>query len=325
MADPGEEVLHYTVDTEPAWFQYRYEYDEEGGHRGPFVDNETATSFSVGPGVTEIGESTFAGCTAITSLRGMGDGVKTIGDEAFSGCTAITTLLGMGKNVAAIEDSAFNASGVASLQGLPETVTVIDEDAFANCTELVSIGPGFPPDCERPPRCLPSLFRSSRRGRVEGLRQHRGMGHVPLVHHLPPPRRPLRDPPSPPPSSHSSSFPAPSQLLSLLANTPDDVVRVILAFMGAEVVAKTDHKDERLELKREKIAVLEAANAEQLEDIAEQARVNAELTRETLKREKARESARKKATETRARCRRNKTHSTLSPLPHSLPPLPPPR
>ena len=56
-------------------------------------------------------------------------------------------------------------------------------------------------------------------------------------------------------------------------------MRVILAFMGAEVVAKTDQKDERLELKREKIAVLEAVNAEQLEDIAEQARANAELTR----------------------------------------------
>jgi len=58
--------------------------------------------------------------------------------------------------------------------------------------------------------------------------------------------------------------PPPSQLLSLLANrTPDDLVRVILEFLGAEAAEEaTDYKDERLELKRRKNAELEREVAE---------------------------------------------------------------
>ena len=80
MDDPEDEtVLHYTVDTEPA------SDDEDGGYDGPFAGNTTATRFTVGPGVTEIGEGTFYLCSSLSSLQGMGSGVTRIGEFAFCG------------------------------------------------------------------------------------------------------------------------------------------------------------------------------------------------------------------------------------------------
>ena len=69
----------------------------------------------------------------------------------------------------------------------------------------------------------------------------------------------------------------PPTLLSLLANTPADLVRVISEFMGEGFEEEaTDHKGERLELKRRKnaemereIAALKVADSEKSSEIAE--------------------------------------------------------
>jgi len=135
MDDPdGEEVLHYTVDTPPAWY--------DGHHRvslGPFVGNTTATRFTVGPGVTEIGERTFYKCSRLSSLQGMGEGVSRIGESAFNG-SSLVTLQGMGANVTAIGTSAFaGCKALTSLLGIPESVMVISSCAFYGCTSLTSL------------------------------------------------------------------------------------------------------------------------------------------------------------------------------------------
>jgi len=136
MDDPDDEtVLHYTVDTQPAWFD-----EEDGEYHGPFVGNTTATRFTVGPGVTEIGEATFSECSRLSSLQGMGEGVTTIGEYAFGGCTGLVTLQGMGKNVTELGERAFAGCwGLTSLRGMSERVTKIDDEAFCSCTSLTSL------------------------------------------------------------------------------------------------------------------------------------------------------------------------------------------
>ena len=136
MDDPDDEVvLHYTVDTQPALWD-----DEAGGYDDPFVFNNNfmATRFTVGPGVTEIGEGTFANRTRLSSLQGMGSGVTAIGERAFSH-TGLVALLGMGENVEEIGAGAFNGcQDLTSLLGMPESVTSILSHAF-NCSGLTSL------------------------------------------------------------------------------------------------------------------------------------------------------------------------------------------
>ena len=141
MDDPDDvSVLRYTVDTRPASY-HAYDEEDEGpfDYEGPFVGNATATRFTVGPGVTEIGEGTFAYCSGLTSLQGMGKGVTKIGELAFYH-SGLVTLQGMGKNVTEIGKSAFySCSALTSLRGIPESVTVISLQAFCCCSGLTSL------------------------------------------------------------------------------------------------------------------------------------------------------------------------------------------
>ena len=159
MADPDDEtVLHYTVGTPPSvWDELSLpppHVDRE--YQGPFVANTTATRFTVGPFVTEIGEGTFSGCSRLSSLQGMGGGVTSIGERAFCQ-SGLVTLQGMGENVTAIGTGAFyKCEALTSLRGIPESVTVISLQAFANCTSLTSL--------EGLPDSLAAIGSSSDRG-----------------------------------------------------------------------------------------------------------------------------------------------------------------
>ena len=136
MDDPDEEtVLHYNVDTQQAWF------DEEADQEvnGPFVGETAATRFTVGPGVTEIGDYTFYENPRLSSLQGMGENVTKIGMSAFTG-TGLTSLQGMSKNVTEIGDNGFSScKNLISLEGMSESVTVISALAFHHCTSLTSL------------------------------------------------------------------------------------------------------------------------------------------------------------------------------------------
>jgi len=136
MDDPDDEtVLRYTVDTDPALYD-----EDDGRYDGPFVGNTTATRFTVGPDVTEIGGRTFMNCSRISSLQGMGEGVTKIGKLAFNGCPGLVTLQGMGKNVTEIGEQAFQfCEGLTSLRGIPESVTAIARQAFLDCSGLTSL------------------------------------------------------------------------------------------------------------------------------------------------------------------------------------------
>ena len=87
-----------------------------------------------GKKVTEIGDSTFKGCTELTSIT-IPDGVIGIGNNAFSGCTSLETVT-IPASVTYVRDSAFY--GCTSLKSvtIPESVTYIGGYAFAECYSL---------------------------------------------------------------------------------------------------------------------------------------------------------------------------------------------
>jgi len=170
---------------------------------------------------TELGIGCFGWCGGITSLQG-GEYVAMLGGGAFYRCEALTTLEGLSRNVTAIGDPDSPASAVGT---------------FYACTSLVSIGPGFSPSCFVHPSTFvnyPALLAAAE---AKGFSTAIEWGRH---HWLAIPRRRYtvltavrqvrRGPISAPP---------PSPLLSLLAGAPDDMVRVIVGFMGegAEVSA----------------------------------------------------------------------------------------
>ena len=76
----------------------------------------------------------------------------------------------------------------------------------------------------------------------------------------------------------SPSTPPPSQLLSLLAeNTPDDLVRVILEFLGEDGQETVEQKLARLEKVEKSNREMRRRNGEMGREIAELRRENAEL------------------------------------------------
>jgi hypothetical protein len=90
--------------------------------------------FKLPPGVTEIGEGAFCGCTSLTSIP---PGVTKIGAYAFDGCTSLTSIPA---GVTEIGEGAFR--GCTSLTSIPAGVTEIGAWAFRGCTNLTSIPAG---------------------------------------------------------------------------------------------------------------------------------------------------------------------------------------
>ena len=109
--------------------------------------------------VTIIGDSTFTGCTKLTSIGDVSN-VTSIGDGAFYNCTKLTSI-GNLTNITSIGSSSFNGcsslksfdigkiikipnsafSGCTSLETIDLTnVTYIGDEAFKGCSSLKNIG-----------------------------------------------------------------------------------------------------------------------------------------------------------------------------------------
>jgi len=277
MEVPDATVLHYTTDALPALWD-----DDDDCYNGPAAGNATATRLTVGPDVIEIGEGTFYKCSSLLTLQGMGDGVVTIGEAAFQG-SGITTLRGVSANVAEICDYAFSeCSNLTTLQGLSRNVTAIGDfsnvtdrfkGAFYSCPSLASIGPGFSPACLVHPHTFdncPALLAAAKAGgfttAIEWGRHHwlapsrRRFAVLTAV-------RQLRQNPL--------SAANPSPLLSLLAGAPDDIVRVVVGFMGEGEVESEREKEARWELaalSRSGEIGRQNERAERLEELVERQR-----------------------------------------------------
>ncbi|MBQ7188974.1 MAG: leucine-rich repeat protein [Kiritimatiellae bacterium] len=101
------------------------------------VDLNGCTEVTIPGGVTNIGNSTFYGCSGLTSVT-MPDCVTSIGRNAFYGCSGLTSMT-IPNSVTSIGEGAFSGcSGLTSVT-IPEGVTEIGNAAFGGCRGLTSV------------------------------------------------------------------------------------------------------------------------------------------------------------------------------------------
>lgn len=109
-----------------------------------YTDEKTEHTIAIS-GLMSIGDSAFAGCRSLTSIK-IPDFVMSIGNSAFYNCSNLTSVT-IGIRVTSIGDSAFyNCSSLTSVV-IPDSVTSIGSETFSGCiylTQLISF-PSTPP------------------------------------------------------------------------------------------------------------------------------------------------------------------------------------
>lgn len=102
-----------------------------------YLNGEEIKDLVIPNSVTNIGNSTFAGCSGLTSLT-IPNSVTSIGNDAFSVCSGLSSLT-IPNSVTSIGDYAFSdCSGLTSVT-IPSSVTNIGELAFWDCNGLKSV------------------------------------------------------------------------------------------------------------------------------------------------------------------------------------------
>ena len=87
--------------------------------------------------MTRIGESTFEGCTGLTSIT-IPDNVTNIGNYAFKRCTGLTSII-IPDSVTRFGEGALEGCTSLTSITIPDNVTNIGNYTFRNCTDLTSI------------------------------------------------------------------------------------------------------------------------------------------------------------------------------------------
>ena len=107
------------------------------GYTGAIVIPATVSNEGITYTVTSIDESTFASCSALTSIT-IPSGVTSIGNNAFYQCSGLTSIA-IPSGVTSIGEGAFSqCSGLTSI-AIPSGVTSIGASTFASCSALTSI------------------------------------------------------------------------------------------------------------------------------------------------------------------------------------------
>lgn len=94
-------------------------------------------SAEIGNCVTSIGDRTFSGCTALSSVT-MSDSVTSIGSSAFYNCSKLTGIT-IPSGLTTINPGAFSRCGSITSISIPNSVTSIGDAAFYDCSGLTSI------------------------------------------------------------------------------------------------------------------------------------------------------------------------------------------
>jgi len=110
---------------------YSYQY-----RRAPWYDyRHIIREVIIEEGVTTIGVSAFAHCSALTGVT-IPSSVTSIGEAAFEGCAALSSI-DIPNSVTNIGNCAFFASGLTTVV-IPNSVTKIGYEAFDSCKDLTS-------------------------------------------------------------------------------------------------------------------------------------------------------------------------------------------
>lgn len=102
-----------------------------------FFGCSALTSIEIPNGVTIIGSGAFRECRSLRSIK-IPDGVIRIGSHAFAGCSALTSLA-IPNGVTSIEANAFLSCDGLTAIAIPSSVTKIGLGAFSGCIGLGSI------------------------------------------------------------------------------------------------------------------------------------------------------------------------------------------
>ena len=103
---------------------------------GAFMRSPEAT-FDIQGVLTSIGESSFEGCSLLTSVK-LGEGIESIPFMCFFECTSLTTI-NIPNGVTTVEENAFEGCSSLLTMVLPATLTTVEDSAFANCKNIKSI------------------------------------------------------------------------------------------------------------------------------------------------------------------------------------------
>ena len=102
-----------------------------------FIDSGLK-SINISKSVTDIGEGTFNGCTALSDVTfEAGSKLSNIGEGTFYGCTALTRI-DIPENLKKIGVGAFSGSGLKSIT-IPKNVVSIENLAFSDCKSLLNV------------------------------------------------------------------------------------------------------------------------------------------------------------------------------------------
>ena len=122
-----------TISGNGAMGNYRDEY----GYFQSLPWGNDISKIVIQEGVTNIGDSAFEGCNALTNVT-ISSSVTNIGDYAFFSCTGLASMT-IPDSVTIIGDSAFKGcTGLTNII-IPDSVTNIDAFAFEECKGLISI------------------------------------------------------------------------------------------------------------------------------------------------------------------------------------------
>ena len=94
-------------------------------------------SFDIQGVLTSIGESSFEGCTLLTSVK-LGEGIESIPFMCFFECASLKTI-NIPNGVTTIEENAFEGCSSMLTIVLPATLTTVEDSAFANCKALRTV------------------------------------------------------------------------------------------------------------------------------------------------------------------------------------------
>ena len=100
-------------------------------------DMSNLTQAIIPENVKSIGNSVFAGCTALSEVT-IGNNVTNMGNSVFAGCTMLSHVT-LGNNVTSIGESVFEGCTALSQITIPNSITNIGGSAFAGCTNLSQV------------------------------------------------------------------------------------------------------------------------------------------------------------------------------------------
>ena len=112
-------------------------YTKDGKTLVQYAIGKTATSFTIPDSVTNIGSSSFEGCSSLMSVV-IPNSVTSISEYGFSCCSRLKNVI-IPESVTSIGYSAFyNCSSLMSVV-IPDSVTSISDAVFNGCSSLKSI------------------------------------------------------------------------------------------------------------------------------------------------------------------------------------------